>query len=74
MKFRFKSKIMLLLILCSLLIGLILPASATDSVNNGAFNAFALKNNAYLKENYVQNEILVRFNPGVSEEKIKKLQ
>lgn len=71
MSFGFKSKIILLLLPCSLLIGLILPVSAMDNVDNGAPNIFELANNAHSKEKYVQNELLVKFNPGVSEDKIK---
>lgn len=70
MSFGFRSKIMLLLPLCGLFIGLILPVSAMDTVDSGA-HIFEF-NNEHSGHNYIPGELLVKFKPDVSEEKIKR--
>ncbi|TFH05189.1 MAG: PKD domain-containing protein [Methanosarcina sp.] len=74
MRFRFRSKVVPLLVLYGLLIGLILPVSALDTVDNGPYDIFEkLTINVPDEQKYVPGEILVKFNPGVSEEKIKNI-
>jgi len=64
---------MLLLSLYGLLIGLILPVSAMDIVDNGAIDSFKLTNSAHSQDKYVSGELLVKFKSDVSKEKIKSI-
>lgn len=73
MSLKSSRKIMFLLSMYCLLIGLTLPVSAADSLGNGAQDIFEFVNNEHGKEKYVPDEIIVKFNPGVSEEKIKSI-
>jgi serine protease len=74
MTFRFRSKVVPLLVLCGLLIGLIIPVSALDTVDSEPYDIFEeLTINVPGEQKYVPGEILVKFNPGVSEEKIKNI-
>jgi serine protease len=74
MSFRLKSKIVPLLVLYGLLIGAIIPVSALDTANSESYNVFEkLTVDVAVDQKYVPGEILVKFNPGVSEEKIKNI-
>jgi serine protease len=72
MSFRLRSKVAPLLVLYGLLIGSILPVSALVTADNGAYDIFEkLTLNVPGEQKYVPGKILVKFKPGVSEEKIK---
>ena len=74
MSFRFRSKIVPLLVLYGLLIGLIIPVSALDTVDSESDDILEkLTVDVPGDQKYVPGEILVKFNPGVSEEKIKNI-
>ncbi len=71
MEFRLKNKIIPLLILCILLTGIILPASALAAGDNRPYDIFEkLTIKMPGEQEYVPGEILVKFKPGISEEKI----
>lgn len=71
MSFRFRSKVLLLLILCGFIIGSIIPVSAADSESYNIFEKLTV--DIPSDQKYVPGEILVKFSPGVSEEKIKSI-
>ncbi|WP_440954619.1 S8 family serine peptidase [Methanosarcina sp. Mfa9] len=74
MEFRLKNKIIPLLILCILLTGVVLPASALAAGNNRPYDIFEkLTIKMPGEQEYVPGEILVKFKPGVSEEKIARI-
>jgi serine protease len=74
MDLRFKSKFVLLLLLSGLLIGLILPVSSISTLSNEPYDIFEKQTiDASGDQKYVPGEILVKFKPGVSEEKIKNI-
>jgi serine protease len=74
MSFRFRSKIVPLLALYALLIGLIIPVSALDTVGSESDDILEkLTVDVPGDQKYAPGEILVKFNPGVSEEKIKNI-
>lgn len=74
MSFRFRSKIVPLLVLYGLLIGLIIPVSALDTVDSESDDILEkLTVDVPSDQKYVPGEILVKFNPGVSEEKVKNI-
>jgi len=74
MSFKFKSKVVPLLVLYGLLIGAIIPVSAMDTGDRGSYDIFEkLTVDVPEDQKYVPGEILVKFNPGVSEEKIKSI-
>ncbi len=74
MEFRLKNKIVTLLILCILLTGMVLPASALAAGNNRPYDILEqLTIKAPGEQKYVPGEILVKFKPGVSEEKIARV-
>ncbi|WP_410508920.1 S8 family serine peptidase [Methanosarcina hadiensis] len=71
MSFKFRSMILLLVILCGLLIGLIIPVYAVDSESYDIFEKSTV--DVPGDQRYVPGEILVKFSPGISEEKIKSI-
>lgn len=71
MSFRFRSKTLLLLVLCGLLIGSILPVSAEGSDSYNILEKLTV--DVPDDQKYMPGEILVKFSPGVSEEKIKNI-
>lgn len=74
MSFRFKSKIASLLVLYGLLIGSIIPVSALSTANSEPYDIFEkLTIDVSGDQKYVPGEILVKFKPGISEEKIKNI-
>lgn len=74
MNFRFKSKVVSLLVLYGLLIGTIIPVSALGAADSESYNIFErLMVDVPGDQKYVPGEILMKFNPGVSEEKIKNI-
>lgn len=76
MSLRFRSQVMPLLVLYGLFIGSIIPVSASDTAtaDNGLSDIFEkLTVEVPGNQKYVPGEILVKFSPGVSEEKIKSI-
>lgn len=74
MSFRLRSEIVPLLVLYGLLIGSIIPVSALDTVDSKPYDIYEkLTIDVPGDQKYVPGEILVKFNPGVSEEKIKNI-
>lgn len=74
MNFRFKNKVVPLLVIYGLLIGAIIPVSALDAEDSESYDIFEkLTVEVPGDPKYVPGEILVKFNPGVSEEKIKSI-
>ncbi|WP_440945645.1 S8 family serine peptidase [Methanosarcina sp. T3] len=63
-----------LLMLCGLLIGSIIPVYALDTADSGSYDIFEkLTVDVPGDQKYVPGEILVKFDPGASEEKIKSI-
>jgi serine protease len=74
MNFRLKSKVIPLLVFYGLLIGAIIPVSALDTGDSESNNIFEkLTVDVSGDQKYMPGEILVKFSPGVSEEKIKNI-
>lgn len=74
MNFRFKSKVISLLVFYGLLIGAIIPVFALDTGSSESDNIFEkLTVDVSSDQKYVPGEILVKFSPGASEEKIKNI-
>ncbi|KKG08222.1 hypothetical protein EO92_06445 [Methanosarcina sp. 2.H.A.1B.4] len=62
------------MVLYGLLIGSIIPVSALDTVDSKSYDIYEkLTIDVQGDQKYVPGEILVKFNPGVSEEKIKNI-
>ncbi len=71
---KLKSKILSLSIICIILVGLTTPASALAAVDNRPYDIYEkLTINVAGEQQYVPGEILVKFKPGVSEEKIESI-
>lgn len=74
MSFRFRSEAVFILILYGLLMWSIIPVSAVDTVNSEDYNIFEkLTVDVPGDQRYVPGEILVKFSPGLSEEKIRSI-
>ncbi|MDQ1275083.1 MAG: serine protease [Euryarchaeota archaeon] len=74
MSIRFRSEAVFILILYGLLMWSIIPVSAVNTVNSEDYNIFEkLTVDVPGDQRYVLGEILVKFSPGISEEKIRSI-